>query len=178
MSTSESPNTPGQGRRARARARELALLALYQWQMTGQDLGAIEAQHLEIDPEEPPVEAGDDEHYPRYPHDGLDRPYFRALLHGVPARLNDLDQALEPLLDRPLRTLDPLEKALLRLGAWELSERMDTPWRVIINEAVNLAKRFGAEQSHRYINGVLDKLARGLPLRATEIEADRKRRGR
>ena len=178
MSTPQSQNGSGQGRRARARARELALLALYQWQMTGQDLGAIEAQHLDFDPDEPQPEAGEDEHYPHYPHEQLDRAYFRALLHGVPARLNGLDELLEPLLDRPLRTLDPLEKALLRLGAWELSERIDTPWRVVINESVNLAKRFGAEQSHRYINGVLDKLARGLPLRSTEIEADRKKRGR
>jgi N utilization substance protein B len=88
----------------------------------------------------------------------------------VPQRLDLLDGQLRPLLDRTLDQLDPVEKAVLRIGAYELNERTDIPARVVINEGVELAKMFGAEQSHKYINGVLDKLARGVPLRAAEMQ--------
>ena len=95
--------------------------------------------------------------------------YFRTLLRGMAANAEAMDAELEPLLDRPVRELDPVERAVLHLGAYELLHCPQTPWRVVINEAVDLAKMFGAEQSHKYINGVLDRLARRA--RAPEISA-------
>jgi N utilization substance protein B len=127
----------------RTLARQSALQALYQWQMTGQTPAEIERQFLD-DPE-----AGD-----------FERSLFHELLHGVPAHLGELDASLGPLLDRPVEQVDPVERAILRLGAYELLRSPELPYRVVINEAVDLAKRFGAEQGHRYVNGVLDKLAR------------------
>ncbi|NLO81250.1 MAG: transcription antitermination factor NusB [Xanthomonadaceae bacterium] len=142
--------------RLRTRARRRALQALYQWQIAGQDLADIEAQfEQEMD------------------MSAVDMELFRELLHEVPARVDELDARFGPFLDRPQDQLDPIEKAILRMGTYELQERLDVPCRVVINEAVELAKQFGAEQSYRYINGVLDKVARGLPLRAAEIEASR-----
>jgi N utilization substance protein B len=87
----------------------------------------------------------------------------------VPAHVDELDALLEPLLDRKLSELDPVERSLLRLGAFELRERIDVPYRVVINEAVALAKKFGASESFRYVNGVLDRLA--TDLRAPEVSA-------
>ncbi|ROR34968.1 transcription antitermination factor NusB [Inmirania thermothiophila] len=138
--------------RKRTRARRRALQALYQWQMTGQDLGEIERQFLE-DEDMRDVE--------------LD--YFRELLHQVPARLAELDGVLAPLLDRPIGQVDPVERAVLRIGVYELAHRLEVPYRVVINEAIELAKRFGSEHGHRYVNGILDKAARSL--RAVEVEA-------
>ncbi|MCB1830778.1 MAG: transcription antitermination factor NusB, partial [Gammaproteobacteria bacterium] len=91
---------------------------------------------------------------------GFDSNYFDALLQGVSGQLSTLDQQLKPCLDRSIESVDPVERAILRLGAFELIFRMEIPYRVIINEAVELAKVFGAEQGHRYVNGVLDKLAK------------------
>jgi len=138
--------------RRRSRARRRALQALYQWQIAGQDLAAIEKQFLED-----------------YQMGRVDLEYFSGLLHGVPARVSELDAAIDPFLDRPFATIDPVEKAILRLGAYEFMERIDVPYRVVLNEAVELAKVFGAEQSHRYINGVLDKVGRAVPLRQAEL---------
>lgn len=140
--------------RRRTRARRRALQALYQWQMAGQDLVDIEAQFQQE------MDMG-----------AVDIELFREFLHGVPARVDTLDASFGPLLDRPLQQLDPIERAILRMGTYELETRIDIPYRVVINEAVELAKQFGAEQSHRYINGVLDKVARGFPLRAVEMQA-------
>jgi N utilization substance protein B len=92
----------------------------------------------------------------------VDRAYFHELLHQVPARLDEVEQAFVAYLDRPLAEIDPVERALLRMAAYELLVRVDVPYRVILNEAVNLAKKFGAEQAHKYINGVLDQAARKL----------------
>ena len=135
----------------RSRARRIAVQGLYQWQMTGQDIGEIDAQFLA------------DEDVSRF-----EVTYFKDLLHGVPAHLNELDELLGPLLDRAVEKVDPVERAILRLGAYELSHHPEIPYRVTINEAVELAKLFGAEQGHRYINGVLDKMARKV--RQTEIQ--------
>lgn len=140
--------------RLRTRARRRALQALYQWQMAGQDLVDIETQfQQEMD------------------MSAVDIDLFRELLHGVPGRVDELDAQFSPLLDRPAEQLDPIERAILRIGTYELAARLDVPCRVVINEAVELAKQFGADQSHRYINGVLDKVARALPLRAAEMRA-------
>ncbi|KPK36611.1 MAG: hypothetical protein AMJ69_13165 [Gammaproteobacteria bacterium SG8_47] len=140
---------------ARSKARRFAVQALYQWQMAGQDLNDIEAQFLS----EMPVRK-------------VDVVYFQELLHRVPARVDELDAVLSEYIDRPIDELDPVERAVLRVGVYELAERLDVPYRVVINEAVELAKVFGAEQSHRYINGVLDKVA--AKLRAVEVAAQRK----
>ena len=136
----------------RSRARRVALQALYQWQMAGQDLTDIERQFLSSEEED---------------HTPFDIGYFRELLHRVPGHLPELDSQLQPLLDRPIAEVDPVERGLLRMGAYELMFCPAVPYRVVINEAVELAKSFGAEQGHRYINGVLDKLAHRI--RAEEI---------
>jgi len=104
-----------------------------------------------------------------YDFSRVDLAYFQALLHGVPAAVDELEAVIEPLLDRRLDELDPIERTLLRMGVFELRERQDVPWKVVINEAVALAKKFGATDSHKYINGVLDRAARQL--RKVEIEA-------
>jgi len=143
------------GNKARARARRLALQALYQWQMAGQDLAAIEAQFLA------------EQDFSR-----ADSDYFSVLLHGVPTSIDQLDEKIAPALSRPIDDVDPVERALLRLAVYELINRIDIPYRVVINESVELAKTFGADQGHKFINGVVDKLAREL--RATEVKAKEK----
>ena len=104
-----------------------------------------------------------------YDFSHVDLEYFQALLHKIPACMDELDQALEPLLDRNLKDLDPIELTLLRMGMYELTWRIDVPYKVVINEEVALAKKFGATDSHKYVNGVLDKAARQL--RKVEIDA-------
>ena len=136
----------------RRKARHYGLQALYQWHMAGAALNDIEAQ-FRAD----------------YDFSHVDLAYFQALLHEVPACVDELDAALEPLLDRKLGELDPIELTLLRMGMYELTRRIDVPYKVVINEEVALAKKFGATDSHKYINGVLDKAAREL--RKVEIDA-------
>lgn len=127
----------------KSQARHYAVQAIYQWQMTGQAIGEVKDQFLT-----------------EQVQGGFDINYFDVLLQGVSGNLVTLDQHLKPCLDRSIESVDPVERAILRLGAFELIHRMDVPYRVIINEAVELAKVFGAEQGHRYVNGVLDKLAK------------------
>lgn len=136
----------------RRKARHYALQALYQWQMAQASPADIEAEFRSD-----------------YDFDAVDLEYFQAILHGVPAQVEELDALYEPLLDRGLDELDPVERSLLRLGCFELRERVDVPYRVVINEAVALAKKFGASESYRYVNGVLDRLAGEL--RAVEVRA-------
>ncbi|MDR9432950.1 MAG: transcription antitermination factor NusB [Spiribacter sp.] len=147
---------PNEANRKRARARRRILQALYQWQLTQQDPADIARQFL-------------GEH--RLGHMDLD--YFSEVLRGVTAEVLTLDAAFDQYLDRPARTLDPVELALLRLGTYELRERMEVPYRVCLDQAVELAKAFGAEQSHRYINGVLDRVGRDVALRKTELAASK-----
>ena len=136
----------------RRKARHYGMQALYQWHMADASLGTIEAEFRSD-----------------YDFSHVDLEYFQALLHGVPARVDELEAMLEPLLDRKLDDLDPIERTLLRMGTFELAERPDVPYKVVINEAVALAKKFGATDGHKYINGVLDKVAREL--RKVEINA-------
>lgn len=136
--------------RGRTWARRYAMQALYQWQMTGQDLAVIDAQFL------------DDQDMSK-----ADVGYFQELLHQVAAHVDSIDAALKPFLDRPLEQVDPVERAILRIAGYELAHRLDIPYRVIINEAVEIAKKFGAEQGHRFINGVLDKTAHQLRVHET-----------
>jgi len=136
----------------RRKARHYGMQALYQWHMAGASLTAIEAE-FRAD----------------YDFSHVDLEYFQALLHGVPACVDELEATLEPLLDRKLSDLDPIERTLLRMGTYELAHRPDVPYKVVINEAVALTKKFGATDGHKYINGVLDKVAREL--RKVEIDA-------
>jgi N utilization substance protein B len=128
---------------ARTVARKLALQALYRWQ-----LNACPWQDLV-------QEFADDPDMPR-----ADGEYFRALIQGVCDHSSALDLALTPLLDRKPAELDPVEHALLLIGSYELQHRLDVPFRVVINESVGLARRFGATDGHKFVNGVLDRGAR------------------
>ena len=134
---------------ARSRARRRALQALYAWQLSGSHMNAVIEQFRH----EQDMEVAD-----------LD--YFEDLLHGVAAHVDQLDASLRPHLDREVAQVDPIERAALRLAAYELAHRPDVPYRVVINEAIEVTKRFGADHGHSYVNGVLDKLA--AQLRAVE----------
>ncbi len=127
---------------ARTNARKAAVQALYQWQMTGQSLVEIERQFFE---EERLKDA--------------QKSYFTELFHGVPKNLEAIDQVLAEFVDRPVDMIDPVERAILRIGVYELVNRLDMPYRVVLNEGINLAKHFGADGSHKYVNGILDKVA-------------------
>ena len=139
---------------AKTNARKCAVQALYQWQMSGESLTRIETYFLE------------EEHLK-----GAQKTYFSELFHGVPKQLNAIDAALAEFVDRPVEKIDPVERAILRIGVYELMNRLETPYKVIINEGVNLAKDFGAEGSHKYINGILDKVSQKH--RSVEIAAKR-----
>ncbi|TBO30473.1 transcription antitermination factor NusB [Aquabacterium lacunae] len=141
---------------ARRRAREFALQGLYEWQLNPRDTSAIEAH----------VREQDEFHK-------CDRVHFDALLHGCVAQRESLDAQLVKFLDRPLDELSPIEHAVLWVGTYELAHCMDVPYKVAINEAVELAKSFGGTDGHKYVNGVLDHLA--PLLRAEEVKAQRQR---
>ena len=129
----------------RRKARHFGLQALYQWTLSGASAKDIEAE-FRVD--------NDFQH--------TDGEYFSAVLKGVVGDVDALEALFSTALDRTLEELDPIERNLLRLGTFELRDRIDVPYKVVINEAVALAKKFGATDSHRYINGVLDKVARDL----------------
>jgi len=129
----------------RARARRYAMQALYQWDLSGTDLPLIRRQFLEA------------EDFSR-----ADKRYFIELLSEAPKRIDIIDESISEYIDRPLEQLDPVERAVLRLATYELLYRLDIPYRVTINEAVQLTKKFGAEQGHAFVNGVLDKAAHKL----------------
>ena len=139
---------------ARRKARHYGMQALYQWQMTQHAVKDIELQFLAD-----------------YDFSKVDVEYFHDIIHHVPANLQELEEAFTPHLDRKIDELDPIELSLLRLGSYELIKRIDIPYKVAINEAVSLAKKFGATDGHKYINGVLDKLAQQV--RTVEIQAQR-----
>jgi transcription antitermination protein NusB len=144
MAQPPSPRTV-RGTRARSIARKLAMQALYQWQLTKQPAAEIRQQFLE----------GEDSA-------GADREHFSELLTGCIEQSTEIAGALAPFVDRPLEQLDPVESAILMIGMFELQHRIDIPYRVVINEAVDLCKRFGATDAHKYINAVLDRAAREI----------------
>jgi N utilization substance protein B len=131
---------------ARARARRTAVQAVYQWLITGQAMSGIIQEFEEGNPELKKA----------------DRTYFRDLLQGTARLSATLDEQLQGYLDRPLAEVNPVESAILKLGMYELLQHPEVPWRVVLNESIELAKMFGAEQSHRYINGVLDRAAHAV----------------
>lgn len=137
---------------ARTRARRLIMQGLYEWQVSGNDPRDVlvhlhETQDLS----------------------NIDRDYLAELMLKIPEVCTGLDTQITPLLSRPINEVDPVELAILRLAAYELSERLDIPYRVVINEAIELAKKFGAEDGHKFVNGVLDKLA--IQMRAAEMRS-------
>jgi N utilization substance protein B len=142
---------------ARRRSRELALQGLYQWQFTGGDAPQILKNLSEL------------EGFER-----ADLAFLEAELTGTLAEAEGLREQLEPLADRKWEELSPVERAILLLGAWELMHQMEIPYRVTINEAIELGKKFGATDGHKYVNGVLDKLA-GV-VRPEEVAEKRKQR--
>jgi len=135
---------------ARHKARRFALQALYQWQIAKHSVSEIAAQYAE------------ERLMPK-----ADQAYFKELITEIPARQEELDSHFQPFLDRNLTELDPVELAILRMAAYEMALRLEIPYRVVINEAVELAKEFGAEESYKYINGIVDQLAKKL--RVVEI---------
>lgn len=130
---------------ARRRARELALQGVYSWQMSGNDVSSIEL-HLATTNNMAKV----------------DLAYFQALFGETVKQVEHLDLTVKPYLGRLPEELDPIEKAILRIATYELVERVDVPYKVVINEAIELAKNFGAEESHKFVNGVLDKAVKTL----------------
>lgn len=139
---------------ARRRSRESALQGLYQWLVSGEDIGVIDAHMRE--------------------QDGFgkaDAAHFDALLHGCVLEAADLDAVLALHVDRKTTELSPIEHAVLMIGAYELKHCMDVPYKVAINEAVELAKSFGGTDGHKYVNGVLDRAA--IDLRPLEVRAAR-----
>ena len=143
---------PSRAARARSVSRKLLMQAIYQWQLTGHSFAELRNQYTM----EEGFGAADDE-------------YFRELLKGITETVNELDATLAELADRPLDQLDPVEHAVLLIGVYELKQRADVPYRVVINEAVDLAKRFGATDAHKYVNALLDRAAQNL--RAAELAA-------
>ncbi len=130
----------------RSRARGQALQALYQWQLTAQPWHDIGRLFLR-DPEST---------------GGIDETYFAELIREVPQHVEALDALLAPHLDRPLAEVDPVERAILRIGVYELRSHPEIGQRIVLNEAVELAKRYGGEAGHKFVNAVLDRAAKGL----------------
>jgi transcription antitermination protein NusB len=138
--------------RARSLSRKLAMQALYQWQLAGQTASELQRQFA--------AEEG---------YGDAEEEYFAGLVNGVTTLVAVLDTQLQPLIDRPLAQLDPVERAVLWIGMFELLHRPDVPYRVVINESVELTKRFGATDGHKFVNAVLDRAAREL--RSAELAA-------
>ncbi len=142
---------------ARRNARHYALQAMYQWQITGTPAQQIETQFIANQIKK-----------------NIDLDYFKELIHAIPLDQKELDEHITPFLKRPLTELDPVELAILRLATYELVNRLDIPYRVVLNEALELTKKFGSIEGFKFVNGVLDQVAHKL--RAVEIKADPKKK--
>jgi transcription antitermination protein NusB len=160
MATTNKPGTTSTGARkasakpARSRAREFALQALYQYLVGRNDAESIDAFTRDLSG----FHKADSAHYD-------------ALLHGCVAESKELDALIVPLLDRKLEEISPIEHAVMWIGAWEFQHAADVPWRVVLNECIELAKEFGGTDGHKYVNAVLNGLAPSL--RPSEVEADK-----
>ena len=155
MSQKSEHANPNKNRTPRHRAREFALQGLYQWLLNNEEVRAIEL-HI------------------RQAHgfDKADTEHFDALLYGTVKQAPELRAGLAPLIDRDISALSPIEHAALLIGAYELCNHLEIPYKVVINEAVELTKSFGGIDGHKYVNGVLDKFA--VTARETEVHADRR----
>jgi len=142
MNTKSPHANPSKSRSPRHRAREFALQGIYQWLLNHEDVAVIEA-HI------------------RQAHgfEKADIAHFEALIYGSIKEVAELRNKISPLLDRPIIELSPVEHAALLIGAFELKNHLEIPYRVVINEAVELTKSFGGSDGHKYVNGVLDKLS-------------------
>ena len=129
--------------KARGKSRRFAMQAIYQWQMTGDSITDIKQQFFE------------DNNF-----SVIDTEYFYALVSGVASSISELDPFLEKNMPRSVESVDPIERSILRIATYEFVNRLDVPYRVVINEAVNIAKEFCAENSHGFVNAVLDKVAK------------------
>jgi len=133
----------------RKKARRYAVQGIYQWHLSGNPIKDIEQQFLES-----------------IKSNKVDIEYFQTILVNTLGSINQLDELIVPILDRDIEEINPVELAILRLACYELKDRIDVPYKVVINEALELTKTFGAAEGHKFVNGVLDKLARQL--RASE----------
>lgn len=138
--------------KARGKSRRFAMQAIYQWQMTGDSITDIKQQFFE------------DNNFSL-----IDAEYFTELVSGVASSISELDPLLEKNMPRSVESVDPVERAILRLATYEFIHRIDVPYRVVLNEAVNITKEFCAENSHAFVNAVLDKVAKEI--RHVEIKA-------
>ncbi len=138
----------------RHNARRYVVQAMYQWQIADTSVTDLETEFLRhhIDKQ-------------------LDMDYFKELIHGIPHHQHELDQAMQPFLGRSLQEIDPVELAVLRLGIYELLKRPDVPYRVVINEALQLTKKFGSVEGYKFVNSILDRVAKKT--RSAEIEKEK-----
>ena len=149
--TSPQPGKTGQPKAGdRRRARALAMQGLYQRHFSKTPISDIEAEFM-VDNDMSKVDSA----------------FFRDLIRGVHREQAELDRLIEPFLDRPLDEVDPIELSIVRIGAYELKHRIDVPYRVVINEGIELAKRFGGTEGHKFVNSLLDKLSQRLRLAET-----------
>ena len=145
MSEAKKPVSKKSVAKARGKSRRFAMQAVYQWQMTGDSITEIKQQFF------------DDNNV-----SVIDADYFSELVSGVAASISEIDPLLEKYMTRLVESVDPVERAILRLATYEFIHRIDVPYRVILNEAVNITKEYCAENSHAFVNAVLDKVAKEL----------------
>ncbi len=143
----------------RTKSRQFAVQALYSWLLTGQSIADIEVHFIS-----------------EHDMEDADVPYLQEILHFAAAHKMALVDHMDPYLSRSFNSVDPVEQAILLVGVFELEQRPDIPYRVIINESVECAKVFGAEEGHKFINGIMDKVA--AKLRQTEINTPHKKKAR
>ncbi len=129
--------------KARGKSRRFAMQAIYQWQMTGDSITGIKQEFFEENN-----------------FSAIDAEYFSELVSGVASSINELDPFLEKNMSRSVESVDPVERSILRIAVYEFIHRFDVPYRVVLNEAVNIAKEYCAENSHGFVNAVLDKVAK------------------
>jgi len=154
MSTTQTgPATEKTLARSRGKSRRLAMQAIYQWQMTGDSITDIKQQFF------------DDNNFA-----GIDKDFFDMLVSGVASSLSEIDPLLEKYMSRSIESVDPVERAILRSASYEFINRLDVPYRVVLNEAVNIAREYCADNSHAFVNAVLDKVAREV--RKMELDAE------
>jgi N utilization substance protein B len=134
-------------------ARRAAVQALYQWELTQQSRLEIEKHFLSDDRLKK-----------------TDNAYFQELIREIPRLVEDIDSSLSPYIDRDISLVDPIEKAVLRLAAYELIHHAEIPYRVVLNEAIELSRTFGSENGYRFVNGILDKM--GAEVRSIEAAAN------
>ena len=151
--TQTVPTVPKNIAQARGKARRLTMQAIYQWQMTGDSIAGIKQQFQE------------ENNFAK-----VDTAYFSELVSGVPAILSEIDPLLEKNMTRSIESVDPVERAILRLATYEIVKRFDVPYRVVLDEAISITKEFCAENSHTFVNAVLDKVVKEV--RHLELQAE------